>query len=138
MRKAREYLQRLQQLDVAINQKIEELSDLRAISKKISSLDYSKDRVQICPQRDASFTENVVRMIDLEYEINWEIDVFVEEKQQNSKHIEILYQRYVKFKRLEQIAVDMNYTYQYVRELHGQALQEFENTYTNLQASVLS
>jgi len=33
--------------------------------------------------------------------------------------------RYVEYKKLEEIAVDLNFTYQYVRELHGHALQEF-------------
>ena len=47
-------------------------------------------------------------------------------------HIRLLYKKYVENKRLELIAVEMNYTYQYVRELHRYALQEFETTYTNL------
>lgn len=135
MRKAKEYLQRLQRLDTMINQKIQELSDLRATSKQIGGMDYSKDRVQTNACGDAPFTETVLRIIDLEHEINREIDAFVDEKHriinqiqslQNSKYIDILYQRYVKFKRLEQIAVDMNYTYDYVRELHGYALRDFE------------
>ena len=146
MRKAKEYLQRLQRLDTMINQKIQELSDLRATSKQIGGMDYSKNRVQTNACGDAPFTDTVLRIIELEHEINREIDAFVDEKHriinqiqslQNSKYIDILYQRYVKFKRLEQIAIDMNYTYQYARELHGRALQEFENTYTNLQPSVL-
>ena len=146
MRKAKEYLQQLQRLDTTINQKIQELSDLRATAKKIGGMDYSKDRVQTNACGDAPFTDTVLRIIDLEHEINREIDAFVDEKHciinqiqslQNSKYIDLLYQRYVKFKQLEQIAVDMNYTYQYVRELHGRALQEFESTYTNLQPSVL-
>lgn len=50
----------------------------------------------------------------------------------NSKYIEILYKHYVEFKRLEVVAVEMNFTYQYVVELHGYALKDFQTTYENL------
>lgn len=35
----------------------------------------------------------------------------------------ILHKRYISFKKLKQIAVEENYTYDYIRELHGVALQ---------------
>ena len=52
-------------------------------------------------------------------------------------HIKLLYLKYVKAQKLEQIADEMNYTYQYVREMHRAALKEFSQTYTNLQEHVL-
>ena len=51
---------------------------------------------------------------------------------QNPKHIDILYKHYVEFKRLEIVAVEMNFTYQYIVELHGTALKEFQLTHENL------
>lgn len=57
----------------------------------------------------------VLRMIELEQEINAEIDRVVDEKHeiinqiqalQNPKHIDILYKHYVEFKRLEIVAVE--------------------------------
>ena len=146
MGKAKEYLQRLKKLNTIIDQKVGELSDLRAISKKISNTDYSKDRVQTYTCRDAPFTDTILQIIELEHEINREIDAFVDEKHriinqiqslQNSKYIEVLYRRYVEFKQFEEIAVAMNYTYDYVRELHGYALRDFEKTHTIPQSSVL-
>jgi hypothetical protein len=139
--KAKEYLHNLQRLDTLINQKIKELEDLRSTSTSIGSLDYSKDRVQSSPSGDAPFVKVIGRMIDLEEEINAEIDKFVDEKHdiinqiqqlQNPKHIEILYKHYVEFKRLEVISVEMGYTYQYIVELHGYALKEFQDTHENL------
>lgn len=139
--KAKEYLQQLQRLDTVINQKIKEVDDLRLKSRSVGSIDYSKERVQTSPSGDAPFVKLIGRIIDLEAEINAEIDAFADEKYRiinqiqglkNSKYIEILYKHYVEFKRLEVVAVEMNFTYQYVVELHGYALKDFQTTYENL------
>ncbi|MEY8428443.1 hypothetical protein AALA00_12140 [Lachnospiraceae bacterium 46-15] len=139
--KAKEYLQQLRRLDTVINQKIKELEDLRIKVKGVGSLDYSKERVQTSPSGDAPFENIFGRIVDLEAEINREIDTFIVEKHEiinqiqvlkNSKYIEVLYKHYVEFKRLEVVAVEMNFTYQYVVELHGCALKEFQTTYENL------
>lgn len=139
--KAKEYLQQLQRLDTMINQKIKELGDLRLMPQSVGGIDYSKERVQSSPSGDAPFVKPVLRMIELEQEINAEIDRFVDEKHeiinqiqalQNQKHIDILYKHYVEFKRLEIVAVEMNFTYQYIVELHGTALKEFQLTHENL------
>lgn len=139
--KAKEYLQQLQRLDTVINQKIKELGDLRLKSKSTGSIDYSKERVQTSPSGDAPFVKLIGRIVDLEEEINAEIDRFVDEKHeiinqiqalQNPKHIDILYKHYVEFKRLEIVAVEMDFTYQYIVELHGTALKEFQLTHENL------
>lgn len=139
--KAKEYLQQLQRLDTVINQKIKEVQDLRLKSQSTGSVDYSKERVQSSPSGDAPFVKPICRIIDLEAEINAEIDTFVDEKHkiinqiqalQNPKHIDILYKHYVEFKRLEIVAVEINFTYQYIVELHGTALKEFQLTHENL------
>lgn len=136
--KAKEYLQQLQQLDTVINQKIKEVQDLRLKSQSIGGIDYSKDRVQTSPSGDAPFVKLIGRIIDLEAEINAEIDAFVDEKHKiinqiqglkNADYISLLYKRYVEYKKFETIAVEMNFTYQYVLNMHGYALKEFETTY---------
>lgn len=133
--KAKEYLQQLQRLDTVINQKIEELGDLRLKSQSTGSIDYSKERVQTSPSGDAPFVKLIGRIIELEEEINAEIDRFVDEKHRiineiqglkDANHISLLYKRYVEFKKFEIIAVEMNYTYRYVLNMHGYALKDFE------------
>ena len=135
--KAKEYLQQLQRLDTVINQKIKEVHDLR-LQAQSGGLDYSKERVQSSPSRDAPFVKPICRIIDLEAEINAEIDRFVDEKHKiinqiqglkNSDYISLLFKRYVEFKKFETIAVEMNFTYQYVLNMHGYALKEFEIAY---------
>jgi hypothetical protein len=49
--------------------------------------------------------------------------------------VELLYKRYVEFKRLEVIAVELNYTYSYIRAEHGHALQSFDKLLMNKQSS---
>lgn len=139
--KAKEYLQQLQRLDTVIKQKVNELEDLRMHSKSLGGTDYSRERVQASHSGEAPFSNAIVKAIDFEEEINREIDKFSSEKHliinqihalHNSKYIKILYKHYVEFKRLEVIAVEMNYTYQYILELHGFALRCFQTTYKNL------
>ena len=120
--KAKEYLQQLQRLDTVINQKIKEVHDLRLQAQSTGGLDYSKERVQSSPSGDAPFVKPICRIIDLEAEINAEIDSFID-----MKHC--IFKRYVEFKKFETIAVEMNFTYQYVLNMHGYALKEFESAY---------
>lgn len=138
--KAKEYLQQLQRLDTVINQKIKELDDLRLKSQSTGSVDYSKERVQTSPSGDAPFVKPICRIIDLEAEINAEIDRFVDEKHKiinqiqglkNSDYISLLFKRYVEFKSLEKICVEMNFSYDYIKHLHGYALQDFEDRILN-------
>lgn len=133
--KAKEYLQQLQRLDTVINQKIKEVHDLRLQAQSTGGLDYSKERVQTSPSGDAPFVKLIGRVIDLEVEINAEIDRYVDEKHKiineiqalkDADHISLLYKRYVEFKKFEVIAVEMNYTYRYVLNMHGYALKDFE------------
>jgi hypothetical protein len=139
--KAKEYLQQLQRLDTVINQKIKEVDDLRMKSRCAGGIDYSKERVQTSPSGDAPFVKLIGRIVDLEAEINAEIDRYVDEKHKiinqiqrlkNADYISLLFKRYVEYKKFETIAVEMNFTYQYVIEMHRYALKEFETTYNNL------
>ena len=132
--KAKEYLQQLQRLDTVINQKIKEVHDLRLQAQSTGGIDYSKERVQSSPSGDAPFVKPICRIIDLEAEINAEIDRFVDEKHKiinqiqglkNSDYISLL------FKRLEQICVEMNFSYDYIKHLHGYALKDFEDKILN-------
>lgn len=144
--RAKKYLQQLQRLDAVIKQKIKELDELRSMSTCVWGTNYAEERVQTSPSGNAPYEKKIHRMIDLEQEINKEIDDYVGCKHRiineiqglsDVNHINLLYKRYVEFKRFEVIAVEMNYTYQYTREIHGYALLEFERTYKNLHKPTL-
>lgn len=138
--KAKEYLQRLKRLDTVINQKIKELEELRTMSTSVGGVDYSKERVQTSPSGDAPYVNTVARMIDLDEEINREIDEFADEKHKiinqiqglkNPDYISLLFKRYVEYKSLEKICVEMNFSYDYIKHLHGYALRDFEDKILN-------
>lgn len=44
---------------------------------------------------------------------------------ENENYMNLLYKRYVEGKRLEVIAVEMNYNYGHTKKMHGWALLEF-------------
>lgn len=132
---AKQYLNSLKRLDFIINQKTEELEDLKIKSKSLKSIDYSAERVQKSPSTDAPFTKILDSIVDLSNEIAEDIDKLVTQKHtiinqiqevEDNMFVEILYKRYVKYEKFEKIAVDMNYDYTYIRQLHGQALDAFQ------------
>ena len=101
------------------------------------------ERVQTSP---ANIQENmIVKYLDLEREIDKMIDAYVDQKDKiinqihelsDVRYIRILFDRYVPdekghTKSFEQISVDMNYSYTYVCDLHGQALIAFAETIRN-------
>ena len=121
--------------------KIQELDELKRLIS-IKAVDYSREKVQTNVCHNADFENTIIKIIDIEREINTQIDNFVNKKHQiinqiqgmkNCKYIQVLYKRYVEYKSLKTIANEMDYTYQYTRELHKISLTTFENTYTKLQ-----
>ena len=96
---------------------------------------------------DGNQVENeVIRAIELKIKIQNDIidlecekDKMIREVHEidNSEYVALLYKRYMEFKRLEVIALEMDYSYDYARELHGKALQNFESYHTIPQNDVL-
>ncbi len=141
MMKAKEYLQRLKKLDTIINQKIKEIDNLKDMCTSVSSFDYSMDKVQTSFNKDSSYVKIMDRICDLQDELNMDIDKFIDERHKiinqiqglsKSKHIEMLFKRYVEYKNIDIIATEMRVSYTYAVELHGFALQEFRKTYNFL------
>lgn len=109
---------------------------LRTDIAGVKAVDYSKDRVQSSP---SNVQENMIaELIEKEAELD---QLFVHYKYMIAKitneilglpmsfYSKLLYKRYVEFKRLELIAVEMNYSYDFIRHEHGKALQAFERKY---------
>lgn len=131
---AKEYLERIQLRDEQINQKLHELEDLQRRRTVISAVDYSKEKLSGSRSNEAPFEKLSDKITDLIAEINREIDLFVTEKHEiinqiqalgDCKFVKLLYMRYVEHKDLRAIADEMNYSYDYIRELHTNALKTF-------------
>ena len=137
MGKAKEYLQRIRRLDVMIEQRIKERDTLRNFDG-VTAIQYDGDLVQTSHTGSAPFEKTVEKLISLEEELDRLIDEYVVTKNRiigeihglnNTVYVTLLHKRYVEYKSLEVIAVEMHYSYERVRHLHGYALHAFELEY---------
>ncbi len=133
---AKAYLSKLKWMDTCIDQKLQDRDALRSRLVSIGSTS-NQERVQTTVQCDR-IVKIIVDLDEMEQEINQEIDNFVAQKHtiinqiqglRNEMFVKLLYKKYVKYKRLEQIAVEMNYSYNRVRHSHIDALKAFERMY---------
>ena len=126
---AKEYLSQAYRIDQRINSKLEQITSLRELAKKATSTLTDTPR---SPNRGNQSMENVIiKMIDLETEINSDIDTLVDLKREivtvikgveSPEHQTLLELRYLCFKSWEQIAVDMGYNSKYIFHIHDTAL----------------
>lgn len=132
----KEYLSQIRRLDVLIKQRMEQKEELRQLCG-LSGQGMS-EKVQSSPKGEASFVRIVEKIESLEEEINGLIDKFVDTKDiiieqiqalPDVRYSQVLFQRYVEGKRLEAIAVDMNYSYHRMKHIHGYALRAFGEKY---------
>lgn len=127
----KEYLRQLRTAEIKIEQKEEELERLKSSLESISA-GTDSERVQTTPRDRLS--EEVPIIADLKEEIKSDIKALLILKNKiineiqsmdNPVYIDILYKRYVQYKSLEEIAVEMSYSYVHIRRLHGYALIQF-------------
>lgn len=128
---AKAYLKQVQLYDTHICNKLEELQTLREMTTKITT-SLKPDAISGGGFKD-KLGDAIVKIIDLQNEINQAIDKYVEkkrevsaviEKLENPDQIRILHMRYFEGKTWEQIACDIHMTYRNVCYIHGRALQE--------------
>lgn len=128
------YLKQIIRLDRSIKYRKEQLAELKELSTSIGSLDYSKDIVDTTPTGDG-LANKIIKIADLEAEITRKMILYTAKKNQIIEEIEsledtnyadILMKKYVEDKSLEEVAVEMGYSYDRVRHMHGLALVEFE------------
>ena len=131
---AKRYLQQLRTLNIKIQQREEQIRELKSKAMGSGSLTSDSERVQTSISGD-KMSENVSRYLDLQAEVEELLASYAEtkneiitaiQKLEDPRYIEILYKRYVGFETFDRIACDMNYNYTWICELHGQALLEFQ------------
>lgn len=137
---AKEYLKQIEALDIKIRQKQDQLDCLKETAGGNAAIRYDKLNVQITVAQDM-MERNVLRMVELEEKI-WADKLKMEtlkdqiidqiQSLEDERYIDLLFRRYVKYQKFEQIALDMSYDYVYIRELHGEALGAFEQEYKNI------
>ena len=130
---AKSYLRKIELLDAHINNRINDLHELRSLATKITSTIN-----QVCVTGSGNqdkLGDLVAKIIGLQDEINHKIDRYVDLKREISALLEqiedpdqvkVLHKRYFEYKPWEQIACEMGYSYRNVCYIHGKALQAFE------------
>ena len=130
--RAKRYLQEIQRLEELLNQRLEELSSLKAMYG-LRGCNLS-EKVQTSTKGDA-LESSVIKYVELQDKVNTMIDEFVDKKNKiisqiqsltDTRCIKILYMRYIRYMSFESIAVELCYSYDHIRRLHAKALKDFE------------
>ena len=134
MMTAKEYLSQAHRIDQRINSKLEQVRSLRSLAEKATAT------MSNTPKSNTSnvsrMEDVIVKMVDLEAEINADIDALVDLKREiittikrlaSTEHQTLLELRYLCFMRWEAIAVEMSYSPQHMFRLHDAAVKEVES-----------
>lgn len=126
----KEYLAQAYRIDQRINSKLEQIVSLRELATKATST--LSDTPPSGTRNVHSMEGIIVKMMELENEINADIDVLVDLKKEimsiikkinNPEQQTLLELRYLCFKTWEQIAVDMGYSIQNAYKVHDRAIE---------------
>lgn len=127
---AKEYFGQAYRIDQRINSKLEQVRSLRALAAKATS---TISNTPPSGSRNVHSMEGIiVKIIDLENEINADIDTLVDLKREimgvvkvidNPEYQTLLELRYLCFYSWEKVAVEMDYDLRYMHKLHRKALE---------------
>ena len=127
----KEYLSQAYRIDQRINSKLEQVASLRALATKATST--ISDNLPSGSQNVQAMEDNIVKIIDLENEINKDIGTLVDLRREivgvikrisNPEYQTLLELRYLCFYSWEKVAVEMDYDLRYTHKLHRKALEQ--------------
>ena len=127
----KEYLSQAYRIDQRINSKLEQVASLRALATKATST--ISDNLPSGSQNVQAMEDNIVKIIDLENEINKDIGTLVDLRREivgvikrisNPEYQTLLELRYLCFYSWEKVAVEMDYDLRYMHKLHRKALEQ--------------
>lgn len=142
--KAKEYLKEIRKLDNQIDADFEELECLEALATKTTSV-LGNEKVQSSGSQQ-KMAECVGKIIEMQYKLNQEINKYIEHKMEvrelvrkacDADCMTLLRKKYfgvydkenhrIVYRTWEQIAIEMNFTYQWVSGgLHQRALAQVQ------------
>jgi len=128
--KAKEFMSQALYIDQRINCKIEQVMVLRELAGKATA---TLSDVKVSGTRNVHRMEDaIVKMMDLEDEINADVDRLVELKREivsvvnrieNPAYQTLLALRYLCFKTWDEMSDEMNYSIMHLHRIHGSALE---------------
>ena len=128
---AKEYLNQAYWLDRRIDSKLEQLSVLKDMATKTTSV--MSDDVVSHTRNVHSMQDVIAKIIDMQAEINADIDQLVDLKReimqvvkavQNPEHQTLLELRYLCFKSWEDVAQELGYNVRHIYRLHDEAVDQ--------------
>lgn len=134
MTTAKEYLARLRNADLKIEARRLEIEQLKILATCSGGLNTDQVNVKSSKAAD-SMAKKVIDFVDKEAELKKDIERLIELRHQiidmifkleDVRYIEVLFKRYVQYKRFEQIACEMSFSYDRARHIHIEALRAFE------------
>ena len=130
---AKEYLKQVGNIELQIKELQDEIKRLKELAVSIGALNCDEKVLSSVSQDKMA---NTVCEIDEKVrELDEKVREFVRIRSKvmetihmlrNDEYEHILYKRYCLMKKWEEIALEMNYSYQWVCKLHGRALKEIE------------
>ncbi len=128
------YLSQAIWLNQMIDSKLEQLETLKSLAMKVT-FSFTKEKIQGGNIEKSKMENTIVKIIDLENEINNDIDRLIDLKKDIQDTISqmddlnqqlLLELRYISGKGWNEIAVLMGYDPRTVFRIHGKALKSFE------------
>lgn len=129
----KQYLQQVFYLDQAINNKIEQVESWNQLATRMTSTYSNLPKSKT--YRPTSFEDTLIKVIEMQEEINRDINRLVDLKLEIKDCISkikdgevrvVLEKRYLCFKKWEEIALEMNYDTRQVFRIHNRGLQTLE------------
>lgn len=130
---AKEYLEKAYRLNQVIDIKLEEVSALRSLATRVTTA-FGEDKIKTSKKR-SPMEDVLVRLMDLENEVNTDIDRLISFKKEIIETINqvddytlrlVLAMRYINHKSWEDIADDLLYDVRTIYRFHKQGLKEIE------------
>lgn len=134
MMTAKEFLKQAYRLNELINSDLEELQNLRELSRSVSA-PVLEEKVSRTKCTDPPFEKYVIRIVDLEQQIQQEVERLIKLKSDireainQMKNVDeklLLRYRYINFLNWEEICVNLNVSMRTVHRLHSSALQNLK------------
>lgn len=131
--KAQDELQQIMLYNAKIDSKLEELARLKSLATKVTAV--MEGEVVSRSRNQDTMGDTVVKIIEMQNEINRLIDLYVDKKSyfariidglKNPMYIRVLYGHYFHGKPLRKIADELGYDRRNVYYIHGDALLAVE------------
>lgn len=130
---AKKYLQGIRDLEMKIKHRQTQVNFLREKTSAAQAIRYDKTIVKSSVS-NSKLENDIATYTDIEREIEKTKIIFENRRNkiigeihelEDGRHVNILFKRYVEYKRYEKIADEMGYSFDYVKHLHGEALKAF-------------